>query len=171
MCIKKPLLDIEAAQKPTQTNAFDEIISVHVLLHITRLCTTWRPFWILLGLRFRKLRDRRWIITHPNHRVQRNSSTNQLMSITPIHMWGTGKKKKQLSGTSASQRGLYLAARANHALSQIQQGVLWHWFTVESTARTYHPWFGNSKSLVSSTGPVPRLPHSLQQLSRSLGRS
>lgn len=47
-------------------------------------------------------------------------------------------EKKQLSGTSASQHALYLAAKANHTCSQIQQGVLWHLFTVESTARTYH---------------------------------
>lgn len=75
---------------------------------------------------------------------KRNSSTNQLTSIRRLRSTCEARGyavlgKKELSGTSASQRAFYLAARANHTFSQSQQGVLWHLFTVESTARTYHP--------------------------------
>lgn len=111
-----------------------------------------------------------------NAMCERNSSTNQLMSIrllrSTCEAWGYAVLGKvQLSGTSASQNALYLAARANHRFSQIQQGVLWHLFSVDSTARTYHPWFCNSKSLASGTSPVPQLPQSLLQLSRCFGWS
>lgn len=94
-----------------------------------------------------------------------NGRTNQLMNIgrlvsTCEALGYTVLGKKMFSGTSVRQCVFYLTARANHTFGQIQQGMLWHLFTVRSTARTYHPGFSNSKSLVSSTGPVPQQPQS-----------
>lgn len=95
-----------------------------------------------------------------NSVCERNSSTNKIRSIRHIRSTCEargyavlGREKKQLSGTSVSQNVLYLAARANHTFSQIQQGVLWHLFTVQSTARLYHACYSNSKGLFSRQAP------------------
>lgn len=132
------------------------LMSTHIIiiLRISRRFTTWCPLWIspispvlyLVFICSHKTGDGSSFIQ--NAVCKRNSSTNQLMRIRHLRSTCEASRYVVLGKRSypvllLTKNALYVAARANHTFSQIQQGVLWHLFTVESTARIYHPWSSN----------------------------